>query len=185
MAFNIKNLPSIASKFPQMAEALRDIGQAITNLGNGVAVSPTATIQPPPNITGIQVKALKGNLYNVQITDNSNININIEYFVEVSTTSAFSPATTFYYQLLQKRSDFIALPEGNWFFRAYSQYVGGSTANTPVVFGGTGTPKSVNAVGVTDTTPLTSTGIGTATNTGQGAGGTLFKSSTGQNPTLF
>lgn len=170
-----------------LAEAFRKTQEGINNLGQNVAVSPTATNQPPPTIQQLQVKTNGTGLVHAVITDNNAIQKNLHYFVEYDTDPSFKQPHVVHLGPSRTMNP-ITLPgnddHGNpqkFYFRAYSQYQG-SHPGQVVHFGGD-VPTPVLPGGAQQMTLLPSTGSGTADPTGQqggsGFGKVLFRPSIG------
>lgn len=166
---------------PYHAIVLTKISDFVNGLARNVANDGNQTVNPPPTLEGMNVKASNG-LVHITLTHNAPIQKGIQYYTEADTSPSFPQPHIF--DMGASRSHFVTLPaktdenaDQSWYFRSYCQY-SGSKATTPVVFGGSvATPVSVG--GTTQLTPLASTGSGTASGTGrqgaQGAGKFLLR----------
>jgi hypothetical protein len=111
----------------------------------------------------------------VTLSDYSERSRSLHYFVEADTDPAFPNPHGF--QLGASRGLFVNLPAKDdnanaqsWYFRGYSMYPGSAKRSNHVIFGGAAAPEAVSVGGTTELTPLTSTGMGTASATGQQGG---------------
>ena len=170
MAVPVRNLQQIKSKDKMLGEALEDIRGYLTNIGQSLAVDPSGRPATPPTINKLHVVAQDG-IYHATITDNNPIYRTINYHLEYSPNSDFSNSHLI--PLGPSRSARINLGNQTLHFRAYSQYVSGGPASTPVVHGNGITAAPVVGGG-TSSGPIipVSTGAGTNLNPsgGQGAG---------------
>ncbi len=160
--------------FARMALMFEKMTAAINQGASANGVDSTGHIQPPAPPQNISVKAANG-LAHVTITDSSQRSRSLNYFLEHDTNPAF-PAPHVVH-LVASRGAFLSLPakddDGNpqnWYFRAYSMNPGSTQPSEHIVFGGANAPTPVNVGGTTQLTPLTSTGSGTASTTGQQGG---------------
>ena len=167
-----RELEEARQQNPSLGNLLRRMVGAINNMANSAGVSATGKAAAPPNIGALNVKA-SGEIVHLTISDTSPIQKPIEYFIEHSTEPNFT--NPYVVHLVSSRNAFLNLPSKTdggasqkWYFRAYSQQLG-SDPSTPVYYGGK-TPVGITLSGSTQLTPLTSTGSGTASNTG-GQGG--------------
>jgi hypothetical protein len=166
--------------FARMSLIFDQIQTAVNQQGQAVGIDSSGHTTPPDAPTAINVKAANGTAH-VTITDNTQRNRALHYFVEADTDPAFSQPHVVH--LGASRGAFIPLPgmKDNsdvqpWYFRAYSMHLGSSQASAHQVFGGSATPTPVTMGGSVALTPLPSTGSGTASTTGQ-QGGTGFGTS--------
>src|SRR5712664_3489287 len=158
----IEELRSIQVFCQYLTEALRKTHEGINNLRQRIAVSPTATNQPPPTIQQLQVKTNGTGLVHAVITDNNAIQKNLHYFVEYDTDPSFKQPHVVHLGASRAMPP-VTLPSkddnGNaqkFFFRAYSQYQG-SHPGQVVHFGGD-TPTPVDPGGTQQMTLLPRTG---------------------------
>jgi hypothetical protein len=166
----LENVPGFGS---YLATALRGIQNGVNTLGKNLAADAQVTL-PPPSPVQLSVKTNGTGLVHAVITDNSEVQKHINYFVEYSTNPAFQGSHVAHLGASRSMSP-ITLPafddNGNaqkFYFRAYSQYPGGHPG-TPTNFGGT-TPTGINPGGTQQLTLLSSTGSGTANPNGQQPG---------------
>ena len=166
-------ITEIATTQPRTALMLRKIVEAINQTANVLGVDSTAMRSAPAPPQGINVKAASG-LVHVTITDHSQRGRSLNYFLEHDTDPAFPNPHVVH--LVASRGAFLTLPAKNdsavaqpWYFRAYSMYPGSQKRSNHVVFGGV-VPTPVSVGGTVALTPLTSTGSGTASTTGQQGG---------------
>ena len=170
-----------------LSEALRKVQEATNNMGQHIAVDPTGTIPKPPPIQQLTVKSSGTGLVHAVINDGNAIQKGLNYFIEYSTDQSFSKPHVVHLGASRSMAP-INLPasddNGNpqsFFFRAYSQYHGGHPGE-PIHFGGT-TPTPVDPGGTQQMTLISSTGSGTAENSGEqggsGLGKVLFRPSSG------
>lgn len=159
----------LAIMFQQMQDGINQTATAVGVDANGHVSAPN-----PPS--AINVKAANG-LAHVTITDNSQRSRGLNYFVEASTDTSFSPQNTHIEHLGAGRSRFMSLPAKNdsgdaqpWYFRAYSMNLGSNQRSAHQVFGGSATPTPVSVGGTTQLTPLQGVGSGTTINSGEGYG---------------
>ena len=174
----IGQLAQIKGDSPYVYEALTRIVNAVNSLGRSTGVDPAGSIQAPATIGSVNVVAADG-IFDIAITDNSQVNRGIYYFAESDTTAAFlQPYVHF---LGSSRNLRVAMGNQTLYWRAYSQYLG-SDPSQPVVFGA---PTAV-AGGGTATGPQLqpSSGSGTAPGVDGGSGfGVDMQSSSG--PTVL
>lgn len=156
-----------------LAAALRRLQSGVNDLGNNLAADPTQTKDPPPPVQELNIKASNGDVHAV-ITDNSQVQRGVHYFVEYSSEPNFLQPHVIHLGTSRSAAPF-RLPamddNGNpqtFFFRAYSQYPG-SHPGKPIYFGGV-VPTAVTPGGTTQLTLIPSTGSGTAQATGQQGG---------------
>jgi hypothetical protein len=167
-----RELQQVRAENPMLANLLRRVVGAINTLAENTGQSPTGQSDAPPAVGAVNVKA-SGGVAHVTIADDAPVSKPIEYFVEHDTNPNFTNPHV--QHLVSGRGAFLPLPSKNdagdtqhWYFRAYSQYPG-SQPSAPVYFGGL-SPTGVDTGGATQLTPLTSTGSGTASPTGQQGG---------------
>lgn len=156
---------------PRMALMLDKMVSAINQTANAIGVDSTAFQSAPHAPQSIQVKAANG-LVHVTVTDGSQRSRALNYFVEHDVDPGFSNPHVA--QLGAARGVFLNLPAlddngeaQNWHFRGYSMLPGSEKPSAPVYFGPAHAPTPVSVGGTTQLTPLTSTGSGTASTSGQ------------------
>lgn len=175
----LENIPNIGR---YLGTVLRGIQNGVNNLGQNLGAEPAGTIPPAPQIQGLTVKANNGAVHAV-ISDKNAISKHVNYFVEYDTNPAFTQPHVVHLGASRSMSP-INLPAKDdngktqqFYFRAYSQYLGGNPG-APVHFGGT-TPTPVSPGGNMQMTLIPSTGSGTAQPNGQqggsGFGKVLFR----------
>lgn len=114
----------------RIAEAVDDLLTGHNNLAHQLSTDPNGKEVIPPNIAGLQVQHLGNGNIDVAITDNAPISRAIEYHVEYSTDpSMASPRGR---SLGSWRTGEFSLPNGQWYFHAYSQYPAGGKPSLPV-----------------------------------------------------
>jgi hypothetical protein len=149
------------------------VQNAINTLASNTASSAVGRLAPPPPINGLSV-SVGGEFAHVVIQHAGSIQQGIHYFVEAANNPNFSGAHPIHYGTSRTRDPIhlAALDaSGNpqkWYLRAYAQYPG-SDPSKPVVYGGA-SPIAIEPTGTTRLTWNTSTGSGTASNTGQQVG---------------
>jgi hypothetical protein len=171
MAVDIgKFLPEIRKENPKLALLLEQLADGINQTASSAGVDATQHVSPPDPPSMINVKAVNG-LVHVTLNDVSARSRSLHYFVEYANDSAF--ANPHVSHLGVSRGVFLNLPAlddlsnpQSWYFRAYSQYPGSRERSKHQVFGGSA-PTAVSVGGTVAMTPLTSTGSGTSSTTGQ------------------
>jgi hypothetical protein len=170
-----RELVEIQNSNPLLGNLLRRIIRSLTQISQSTGVSPVGKSDPPPTIGALNIKA-SGELVHATISDASPVRKGINYFLEADTDPTFPAPQVFH--LGTSRTHFVNLPSlddtgtaQNWYFQAYSQYVG-SNPSRKIPFGGLA-PTAITLSGSTRLTPLQSTGSGTASPTG-GQGGQGF-----------
>jgi hypothetical protein len=159
-----------------LSKIVRNVNSLATNAGVD-----TQTLPPPTNIASLSVKSSGTGLVHAVISDPSNVQKNINYFVEYDTNPAFvAPHVE---HLGTSREAILRLPgktdsgsAQSFYLRAYSQYPGSGKPSAPVVFGSGTTPVSVAPGGSDPLTLLPTTGSGTALNSGFEGGSGFGKS---------
>ena len=161
----VPQLARVKGEAPYVYEALTHIVSAVNQLGRATGVDPSGTIAAPETIGSISVTAADG-IFDVAITDNSQVHRGIFYFAESDTSPAFiAPHVHFLGSSRNLRS---ALGNQTLYWRAYSQYLG-SDPSPPVTFG---TPPAAVSGGGTSAGPAlqASSGSGTAAGDSGGSG---------------
>lgn len=172
MALDIDNfIAELAVNQPRFALMMRQVVNAINQTANAVGVDSTSFQSPPHAPQSLNVKAANG-LVHATITDGSQRSRATSYFLEHDTDPAFSNPQVLH--LNASRTGFLTLPAfddngdaQSWHFRAYAMLPGSTKPSAPIYFGKDTAPTPVNVGGTTQLTPLSSTGSGTASTTGQ------------------
>ena len=155
--------------------ALQKLVNGVNQLGVATQTDPVGNKTPaPPAIQKLAVKTDgNGNVHAV-ITDHNAINKGLHYFVEYDTNPNFTQPHVEHLGVSRtmKPTPLPAKDDGGnpqkFYFRAYSQYLGGD-AGPKIHYGGS-TPTGVSPGGSASMTLLPSTGSGTTQSTGQEAG---------------
>lgn len=154
--------------------ALQRIEDAVNTLATNTAVAAKGVLPAPPAIQQVTVKTNGTGLVHAVISDSNPIQKGLHYFVEYDTNPSF-PQPHVVHLGASRSMNPVTLPaqddNGNpqkFYFRAYSQYPGGSPGDA-IRFGGT-TPTPVDPGGVQQLTLIPSTGSGTSPNDGQRGG---------------
>lgn len=171
MATGYRNRAQIASRDPHLAEALDDILARLNTVALQTNANPEGPAPTPPKIGSVVVTASNG-MFHAQITDNSPVTRGIEYHLEASTTPGFNQPILVASGPSRDKPG-IALGNGKFYFRAFSQYQTGEP-NEPVYHGGSAAAPAVVAGGGSLAGPAVvgSKGSGTASTTGtQGGAG--------------
>ena len=144
---------------------------------NHAGIDIKGKVQPPAPIAGLNVAAGSDHVH-VTINDASQINKNVQYFVEWSANDP-TFAQPHVKDLGSSRGEVIALPaktaggvQQKYYFRAYSQYMGGDPQSKHAYFGVRGNPTAVELTGSStlDLLPSQGSGTGRADGTQGGAG---------------
>ena len=153
---------------------------------NHLGMSATGLHQPPDPVAKLNIAAGSDHVH-VTLTDGSEIKKNVNYFVEYSVNDpTFSQPHVEH--LGASRGRVIALPakDGlgavqNYYFRAYSQYMGSDPQSKHAYWGTIGAPTAVTLTGSSQLTLLPSMGSGTGradgTQGGSGIGAVLTRPS--------
>lgn len=161
----------------------------IINWANQLATSGANTgggeIQPPPPIAALTIKTA-GEMVHVQHSHPGAIQRGIQYFTEVGVNDAgFNQPLVHDWGATRTPATMMTLPTNDdnskpisYYFRSYAQYHG-SKRSDYAYWGTAQAPTAVTLAGTTSMTPLSSTGSGTAANSGlqggQGLGNQLFR----------
>jgi hypothetical protein len=177
-------LSKVMQRDPEQGQLHQNIIDAINRLAQNSAVSAIGEIQPPKAPDSVSVK-VAGEFMHVSINHGGQLQKNVRYFTEVSTTPTFSAPIVIDHGSSRTSHPF-PLPAKDdagaaqsYYVRSYAQYPG-SQPSEPTVVGGTGAPTAHTMTGSTQMTLLPSTGSGTAANNGQQAGAGLGKTLTRQ-----
>jgi hypothetical protein len=172
-------LKQIKNKDPHLGILLETWFDQVNLALHQAGVDVKGKVQAPPPIAGLSVAAGSDHVH-VTINDPSQINKNVQYFVEYSANDP-TFAQPHVEHLGASRGRVMALPAKNslgalqtYYFRAYSQYFG-SDPQPPAkhkYFGALGNPTAVTLTGSSTLTLLPSPGSGTgrADGTQGGAG---------------
>lgn len=168
----VKNLDAITARDPYIGEALKDLAQAVNNMGQRVGTDPNGIFPTPQEISSISVVAANG-VFDIQIVDDHlrsvGLPVPITYFAEYSTDKNFINPPPIVVNMGPSRNKVIFLGSQTLFWRGYSQYFG-SKPSPPVVFGGS---KPIGVVGggaIAPPAPQKSQGSGSGTPSNPGAG---------------
>jgi len=178
LALDIQKELSILRKLPDYGQwihsALQRIEDSVNAMARHSGVAARGVLPAPPTIQQLTVKTNGTGLVHAVINDSNPIQKGLHYFVEYDTDPSFPQPQVAHLGASRSMSP-ITLPamddNGNpqkFYFRAYSQYPGG-TPGDPIHFGGT-TPTPVAPGGTQQLTLIPSTGSGTAPNDGQRGG---------------
>lgn len=178
MALDLNRYRDFLGKMPgfgsYLSQALQEVQDGINNGFKSLGANATGSAITPDPIQQLTVKTNNNGLVHAVISDATPIQRNLHYFVEYDTSPAFSQPHVVHLGASRQMNP-ITLPalddNGNpqqFYFRAYSQYPGGQPGQ-PIKFGGE-TATAVNPGGSQSMTLLSSTGSGTAQNTGEQGG---------------
>lgn len=160
----ISNLSYIRMKDPKLAEALKSIGDAITQTATKVGVNPIGNMPAPSPVQAFTVTGTNG-VFQGNITDNSPRYRALEYFAEYSTTAGFQTPRVIH--LGASRTFDIFLGSGTLYWRAYSGYIDANVTSAPVY--AAGNPVTGGGA-IAGPSYAASTGSGTAASDGQQGG---------------
>ncbi|MBA0085986.1 MAG: hypothetical protein HRJ53_13390 [Acidobacteria bacterium Pan2503] len=170
-------LKQIKNRDPHLGMLLEQWFDAVNVSLNHLGVDTKGKVQPPPPIQGLNISPGSDHVH-VTINDNSQVNKNIQYFVEYSVNDP-SFTQPHVEHLGASRGRVLALPAKdshgtvqNYYFRAYSQYLGSDPQTKQIYYGTKYTPTAVNLTGGSTLSLLPSQGSGTgrADGTQGGAG---------------
>lgn len=136
-----------------VADALKDVNSGIGTVANRLANDPNGTNVTPPNIAGLLAQHLGNGLVDIAIADPGLIQSAIGYHVEYDTNPNFTSSR--YEFLGPSRNKTITLPNGTYYFKAYSQYQYGGNPSAAKTFG------PVQVTGSAATSLLKTQGSGT------------------------
>jgi len=160
----------IGSLFKRIIDHVNGLGQSLQASGNGEVPAPKA-----PDSVSVKVS---GELMHVQINHTGELNRNTHYFTEigVNDNGAFSqPVVVFHGPSRTSHPIFLptfvdgGVTKNNYYVRVYAQTAGGPPSPVTIA-GGATNPTKFQMAGSTNMTLLSSTGSGTAANTGQQGG---------------
>jgi hypothetical protein len=169
----VRNFNRLQQQDGKHAEIISDLLKAHGNVAAQLATDPNGADVIPPRISQVEAAHLGNGLIDAAITDNGKIVRAVNYFLEYDTTESFSNPRVIDLGSSRNTPPFI-LPNGTYFFRAYSQYKAGGPPSEFVVF-----PGSVTVTGGVSASLLSSQSSGTGKpNQGGhfGAGKTLKRS---------
>jgi len=165
-------LTKLIQENPTHGALLQKIITAVNTLAENTTSSAVGRSTAPPPINALNVK-VSGEYAHVTITHTGSVQQGVHYFVEAANNPQFNGAHPIHFGTSRTR-DPIHLAanddSGNpqkWYLRGYAQYPG-SDPSTPVNHGGT-EPTAITTTGTTSLSWQTSTGSGTASNSGQQA----------------
>lgn len=178
LALDIQKELATLRKLPDYGQwvhsALQRIEDAVNTLARNSAVAAKGVLPAPPTIQQLTVKTNGTGLVHAVINDSNPIQKGVHYFVEYDTDKNFTQPHVAHLGASRSMSP-ITLPamddNGNpqkFYFRAYSQYPGGSPG--PAVRFGGNTPTPVDPGGTQQLSLIPSTGSGTAQPNGQQGG---------------
>lgn len=175
-------LKQIKNKDPHLGMFLETWFDQVNGALQQVGADIKGKIEPPPPVAGLSVAAGSDHVH-VTINDPSQLNKNVQYFVEYSANDP-TFAQPHVEHLGATRGRVLALPAKNgsgatqqYYFRAYSQYLG-SDPQPPQkhqYFGALGNPTPVTLTGSSTLTLLPSPGSGTGRADGTQGGAGLGK----------
>lgn len=173
-------LKLIKNRDPHLGNLLEGWFDAVNTTLNHAGFDTNGKVQPPPPIAGINVAAGTDHVH-VTLNDSQPMNKNIQYLVEYSVNDP-SFAQPHVEHLGAARGRVLALPakDGlgatqNYYFRAYSQYLGSDPQAKHIYYGSLGNPTAVTLTGSSQLTLLPSQGSGTGRADGtQGGAGLGF-----------
>ena len=170
--FGGRALTKLIQENPTHGALLQKIITAVNTLAENTTSSAVGRSTAPPPINALNVK-VSGEYAHVTITHTGSVQQGVHYFVEAANNPQFNGAHPIHFGTSRTR-DPIHLAanddSGNpqkWYLRGYAQYPG-SDPSTPVNHGGT-EPTAITTTGTTSLSWQTSTGSGTASNSGQQA----------------
>lgn len=162
MALDINREINFLRRIPGFGELLGNALLRIQNGANDLAIKLGAAMNstlPAPNpVNSVNVASNGGNLVHVTITDNTEKQKNLQYFVEHANNPGFAGA--YVEHLGASRHRILNLPQGTWYVRGFSQLLG-SFPGEKVNFGGV-TPTPIVVSSGSNLTLLPSPGSGTA-----------------------
>ena len=170
-------LKAIKNKDPVRGTYLESRFDSVNVALNHAGIDIKGRVQPPAQIAGLNVAAGSDHVH-VTINDPAQINKNVQYFVEYSVGDpSFSQPHVEHFGATRGRV--IALPAKTgagamqtYYFRAYSQYVGGDPQSKHIYWGQRGNPTAVTLSGssMLNLLPSQGSGTGRADGTQGGAG---------------
>jgi hypothetical protein len=136
----VKQLSYIKTADHKLGEAIDDLIRAHDNTSQNLQNDPNGADVTPANVASVKAQtgtAVIGGVtigggVHVAITDNSKIGRAVHYFVEYSNDPNFT--NPWVEHLGPSRNKMISLPNGTYYFRAYSQYPAGGPPSAPILF---------------------------------------------------
>ncbi len=195
-----RELPYLEQKDNYLGSLLKRIIDAVNSTARNAGVASVGKTSPPPKIDSINVQGVQaGNtitcpseiLHHV-LVHNQSVDRGISYFSEVDTDPNFPQPHVLHHGA--SRTSFLTLPtyssaanktaniKTNYYLRSYAQNPG-SDPCAPTVLGNIGGTVSIQMTGSSVTALLSSTGSGTAAQSGQQGGkgiGTVLQRPTPQ-----
>lgn len=168
-------LKQIRNTWPHLGILLETMFDNVDVMANHLGMDMKGRVAVPPALAGLNVAAGSDHVH-VTINDQSQVKKNIQYFVEwaVNDPNFSNPHVE---HLGASRGRMLALPAKNgsgvtnqYYFRAYSQYLGSDPQTKQAYYGSVGAPTAVTLSGSSQLTPLASTGSGTASPDGSQGG---------------
>lgn len=166
----VRNFNRLQQQDGKHAEIISDLLKAHGNVAAQLATDPNGADVVPPRIAQVEASHLGNGLIDVAITDNGKIVRAVSYFIEYDTTESFTNPRVIDLGSTRNSPPFV-LPNGTYFFRAYSQYKAGGPPSEPVI-----ASDSITITGGASGTLLSSQASGTghpSKGGGFGAGKTL------------
>lgn len=180
MSISAQFLKEIRNRDPHLGMLLEQFFDQVGTSLQHIGVTPQGKAAPPPPIAGINVVAGSDHVH-VTLTDSSQVKKNVQYIVEWSDNDP-SFANPHVEHLGASRGRVLALAAKNslgaqhqYYFRAYSQYLGSDPQTKQIYFGAKGAPTAVTLTGSSQLNYLPSPGSGTGRADGsQGGAGLGF-----------
>lgn len=175
-------LTELSNQNPRLGQLLQNVIDGINTLAKNTASSAVGDMAAPKAPDSVAVTT-GGEYMHVSISHSGQLQRNIRYFTEVSTTPNFSQPIVIDHGSSRTSHPFplptktAAGATQSYYVRSYAQYPGSGPSEKTVV-GGVGSPTAFTMGGSTGMNLLPSTGSGTAPNTGQSAGQGLGKTQT-------
>jgi hypothetical protein len=173
---------------PQLAEALRALGDAHDTMAIKMAVNPQGTTNPPQPPNQITVTANASGIHRVSIVDSNPRTRSVGYWHEWDTNSNFSNAQPTFLHAARQVSLALSMGATPVYHRVCAQYPDGQRSAW-LIHGGPQHPTGViDGASVPGPAPHTSTGSGTSSVPGYGSGRESFVSPPGQagkSPKIF
>jgi len=180
MSVSAQFLKEIKNWNPHLGMLLEQFVDQVNVSLNHLGMNTEGKSSPPPPIAGINVVAGSDHVH-VTLSDNSQVKKNVQYMLEWSDNDP-SFANPHVEHLGASRGKVLALAAKNgsgaqhqYYFRAYSQYLGSDPQKKIAYFGTKGAPTAVTLTGSSSINYLPSQGSGTARADGsQGGAGLGF-----------
>lgn len=171
-------LTEIRNRDPHLGLLLQQLFDGIDGISNQTNINPVGKVAPPNALQAINVSAGSDHVH-VTLTDNSQIKKNVQYFVEWTAGDPYflNPNVE---HLGASRGRVMALPAKDqnamqiqYYFKAYSQYLGSDPQSKHAFFGTRFAPTPVTLSGSSQLQLLPSTGSGTGASNGSQTGSGL------------